>query len=334
MSLLVTCLARIGALEFAKVSDFEAESTWKNLGDSATLKLYGFVKVLAPDGTLSSTDTKVEDLVKVGDAVEVLLGYDGELRTEFKGYVAEIKLKVPFEVRLEDEFFHLKRTPVNRAWKNTTLRKLLTELVPTVQLSSTVPQIHIDSFRADRTTVAGVINKLKENYLVCAYFRDGRLFVGLPYTEFSSTSGIDGACPYYHFQQNVVDDDLTYKRQEDVRIKAKVVAMHRNGKNTTVPGVGDVDGEERTITLRTETTDKAELTRMAKAELAKFKYDGYRGSLTGFGVPFALHSGTADLHDGLHPQRDGRYLIDSVKTSLGPSSGFRRVVELGKRANS
>lgn len=331
MSLLLTCLVRIGDLEYSKISGYEAESTWKNLGDTAMLKLYGFVQVYGPDGQATQV-AKLEDLVKVGDPVEVQLGYDGELRTEFKGFVAEIKLTVPFEVRLEDEYFHLKRTAVNRTWKHTTLRKLLAELVPGVKLSPTVPQLSIDSFRADRTTVAGVLQKLKEYYLVCAYFRDGVLFVGLPYTEFTSASLIDGAEAYYHFQQNVVDDDLSYKRKEDVRIKAKVVAMHRNGKKTTVEGVGDVDGEERTITLRTETTDKAELKRMAEAELARFKYDGYRGTLTSFGVPFLLHSGVADLHDEIHPQRDGRYLVDSVKTSFGPG-GFRRTIELGKRAN-
>jgi hypothetical protein len=332
MSLLLTCLVRIGDLEYSKVSGFDSESSWKNLGDTATLKLYGFVRVYDTNDQPTAEVVKVEDLVKVGDPVEVLLGYDGDLRTEFKGYVAEIKLTVPIEVRLEDEYFHLKRQYVNRSWKNTTLRKLLAELVPGVKLSATVPQLSIDSFRADRTTVAGVINKLKEDYLLCAYFRNGVLFVGLPYTEFTSASTIDGAEAYYHFQQNVVDDDLSYKRKEDVRIKAKVVAMHRNGKKTTVEGVGDVDGEERTITLRTETKDKSELKRMALAELAKYKYDGYRGSLTSFGVPHILHSGVADLHDEIHPQRDGRYLVDSVKTSFGPS-GYRKTVELGKRAN-
>ncbi|WP_400192820.1 hypothetical protein [Hymenobacter sp. B81] len=331
MSLLLTCKVRIGNLEFPKLSGFEAESSWKNLGDSATLKMYGFVQVLGPDGQPIGERVRTEDVVKVGDEVEVQLGYDGQLRTEFKGYVAEIKLTVPFEVRLEDEFFHLKRQAVNKTWKKTTLRQLLAELVPGVKLSPSVPQLSIDAFRADRTTVAGVLQKLKENYLVCAYFRAGQLYVGLPYTEFTSSSAVDGALAKYSFQQNVVADDLTYKRKEDVRIKAKVVAMHRNGKKTTVSGVGDVDGEERTITLRTETKDAAELKRMAEAELAKFKYDGYRGKLTSFGVPFVLHSGIAELYDERHPQRDGRYLVDSVKTSFGPE-GFRREVELGKRA--
>ncbi|HEX8350734.1 MAG TPA: hypothetical protein VF598_12295, partial [Hymenobacter sp.] len=317
MSLLLTCKVTVGDLVYTKVSGYEAESSWKTLGDSATVKLYGIAQVENPDGSLGDR-VKVEDVVKVGDRVKVELGYDGELRTEFEGYVAEIKLSIPFEIRCEDEYWKLKRTPVNKTFKNTTLKKLLAELVPNVKLSDSVPTLAIEAFRADRTTVANVLQKIKENYLVCAYFRNGRLFVGLPYTEFTSTNGPEGSVAKYGFQQNVITDDLTYKRTEDVRIKAKVVAYHKSGKKTTVPDVGDVDGEERTIILRTETTDKAELKRLAVQKLSEFKYDGYRGKLTSFGVPYVIHSGIAELNDELHPQRSGRYLVDSVNTSFGP----------------
>lgn len=331
MSLLLTCRVRVGDIVYTEISGFESESSWKNLGDTATLKLYGFCKVSETedeDGTVQA----LEDLVKVGDPVVVQLGYDGELRTEFQGYVAEIKLTIPFELRLEDEYFHLKRTRVNRTWKKPTLRSLLADLVPAALLSKSIPDMKMDSFRADRTTVAGVLKKLKEDYPgLCAYFRDGRLFVGLSYTEFTSSSQVDGAEGLYGFQQNIVSDSLSYQRPEDVRIKAKVVAMHQDGKKTTTDA-GDVDGEERTITLRTETKDKSILKKLAEAELAKFKYEGYRGDFTGFGVPYMIHSGVADLLDEKHPQRGGRYLVDAVKVSFGPS-GFRRTVTLGKRSS-
>jgi hypothetical protein len=334
MSLLLTCRVTIGQLVYTKISGYESESSWKTLGDTATVRLYGFVRVEDPDtltdASFSGSIQKVEDLVKVGDAVKIELGYDGDLRTEFEGYVAEIKLKIPFEIRCEDEYWKLKRTPINKTFKKTTLKKLLGELVPGVKLSASVPSIEIDAFRADRTTVAKVLQTIKENYLVCTYFRDKVLFVGLPYTEFQSYSGPDGSLAKYAFQQNVIDDDLTYKRAEDVRIKAKVIAYHRNGKKTTVPDVGDTDGEERTITLRTETTDVAELKRLAVQKLSGFKYDGYRGSLTSFGVPFILHSGVAVLIDDAHPQRAGNYLVDKVKTTFG-TDGFRRTIDLGKR---
>jgi hypothetical protein len=332
MSLLLTCRVTIGDAVFTKISDFDCDKSWKNLGDTASLKLYGFVRVVEGDDDTQGEVVKLEDVVAVGDPVEVQLGYDGQLRTEFKGYVAEIKLTIPFEVRLEDEFFHLKRTRVNRTWKNTTLRKLLADLVPSATLHSSIPSMSIDSFRADRTTVAGVLKLLRDDYPgLCAYYRDGRLFCGLTYTEFTSSSTVDGAEAFFCFQQNIVSDELSYTRKEDVRIKAKVVAMHKNGKKTTTEA-GDPDGEERTIILRTETKDKSELKKLAEAKLAAFKYDGYRGSFTAFGAPFILHSGVADLLDEKHPQRSGRYLVDRVKVSFGPN-GFRRTLELGKRAS-
>lgn len=330
MSLLLTCKVTVGDLVYTKVSGYEAESSWKTLGDSATVKLYGFARVENPDGTVGDR-VKVEDVVKVGDRVKVELGYDGSLRNEFEGYVAEVKLSIPFEIRCEDEYWKLKRTPINRTFKKTTLKHLLAELVPGVKLSDSVPNIAIEAFRADRTTVAKVLQMVKEDYFVCTYFRGGRLYVGLPYTEFTSTNGPEGSVAKFAFQQNVISDDLTYKRREDVRIKAKVIAYHKDGKKTTVKDVGDTDGEERTITLRTETKDPAELKRMAVQRLSEFKYDGYRGNLTSFGVPYIIHSGIAELYDDEHPQRAGRYLVDTVKTSFGPS-GFRRTVELGKRA--
>jgi hypothetical protein len=337
MSLRPISQATIGNIVYPAVSSFESESSWKNLGDTATLKLYGFVKVEDPDsvtdGAFSEGIQKVEDLVKVGDPVEVKLGYaEGELRTEFRGYVAEIKVGIPFEVRLEDEYFHLKRTSVNRTWKKTSLRALLADLVPTALLSPSIPDMRIDSFRADRTTTAGVLKKLKEDYPgLCAYFREGRLFVGLTYTEFMSTSTVDGSEALYSFQQNIIENTLSYRRKEDVRIKGKVVAMHPDGKKTTTE-VGDIDGEERTITLRTETKDKSVLKQLAQAQLDKFKYEGYRGDFTAFGVPYIVHSGTADMLDNKRPQRNGRYLVDVVKVSYG-TGGFRRTVSLGKRSS-
>jgi phage protein D len=337
MSLLLCCRVTIGQIVYTKISGFEMESTWKNLGDTATLKLYGFVEVEDPDGvtdaTFSNSVQKLEDLVKIGDPVKVELGYDDQLVTEFEGYVAEIKLTVPFELRLEDGYFNLKRTPVNRSWKKTTLRKLLADLVPSAQLAPTIPSMGIDSFRADRTTVAGVLKKLKEDYPgLCAYYRAGKLFVGLTYTEFQSTSQVDGAVALYDFQLNIVSDgSLSYRRKEDVRIKAKVVAIHANGKKTTTEA-GDVDGAERTITLRTETKDKAELKKLAQSQLDAFKYDGYSGDFTAFGVPYLIHSGVADLLDTRHPQRSGRYLVDAVKVQFGPE-GFRRIITLGKRSS-
>lgn len=330
MSLLLTCRVTIGNYVFGRLGDVEISSTWKSIGDEATLKMYGSADVENEDGTVRR-NVALEKVFGVGTPVVIELGYDGELQTEFTGYVAEIKCQVPFEVRLEDEFFHLKRTPVNKTWKNTTLAQLLAELVPTAQLSDSLPKIKLGSFRADRTTVYGVLSKLKENYLICAYFRDGKLFAGLPYTEFDSqTANVPGREATYVLQQNVVSDDLSYREKNDVRLKVTVSAKHANGKRTTVGPLGDPDGEVREFNFPSETTDPAQLLKLAQSRLDELKYDGYRGKFTAFGVPYIVHSGTVDFYDDLRPNRSGRYLVDSVKTTFGPG-GFRREVELARK---
>ena len=332
MSLLLTCRITIGAYQFTRTSGVEIQSSWKTIGDTATLKMYGYANLENADGSITR-HAALEKVFKVGDQVTIELGYDGVLRTEFTGYIAEISAKIPIELRCEDEFFHLKRQKVNRTWQNTTLADILKDLLPTASLSQNIPKLSISCFRADRTTAYGVLKELKDSYLLAAYFRQNKLFVGLPYTEFTSAdTSIKGGLAKYAFQQNIINDELRYSAKEDVRMKVKVVALHQNGKKTTVPDVGDPDGVERTVVLHTETTDVAELKRVGLQKLADMKYDGYRGTFTTFGEPYLIHSGTAELTDPLRPERTGRYLVDSVNTSFGPQ-GFRREVEPSKRVS-
>jgi hypothetical protein len=82
----------------ASFSEFEATSTWKSIGDSATLKLGGL-------------RARLENQVTTGMKVIVALGYDGQYFTEFEGYVAEIMPNVPFTLRLEDAAYQLKSNP-------------------------------------------------------------------------------------------------------------------------------------------------------------------------------------------------------------------------------
>jgi hypothetical protein len=72
---------------------------------------------------------------------------------------------------------------------------------------------------------------------------------------------------------------------------------------------------------------KAELTKIAGSVLAKVWYDGYSGSISGFGLP-RTHAGDALLiRDELEADnryRDSRYLIEKVDISYNESSGFSR----------
>ncbi len=93
--------------------------------------------------------------------------------------------------------------------------------------------------------------------------------------------------------------------------------------------LGDPDGEEIKIDKRG--LKKQELDRLALSELQKRKFDGYKGNITGFGAPYCKHNEIAVIQDPEYPEREGAYMIDTVRTTFG-MNGFRRQIDLGIKA--
>lgn len=77
--------------------------------------------------------------------------------------------------------------------------------------------------------------------------------------------------------------------------------------------------------------DAAELKTLAREELKRYSFDGYRGKITTFLLPYALPGGVASIEDKVYNERSGDYFIESVETSFGTGGG-RRVVEIGIKA--
>ena len=124
----------------------------------------------------------------------------------------------------------------------------------------------------------------------------------------------------FRFGFNVIDPfALVYKRQEDIRLKAKAISWQRN--NTKIETeVGDEDGEQRTI--HAYNLNLSQLQVYAKAELERYKYTGYRGELETFGEPAVEKNDIINLvGNQYHP--DGKYLIKKVKVQFG-TGGYRQ----------
>jgi translation initiation factor IF-1 len=317
----------IGNYTLDAINEIVISSSWKTLGDTCTLKLANLSR-------FEGKQTKLEDRIKTGDKVVVKLGYDGNLFTEFEGFVSELMPKTPFEIRCEDSNYLLKRSAlISQSWRSTNLKEVLnfclTKVKNTEMILGEIPDVTLAPFRLEKVTVAQALQKLKDEYLLAAYFRGNKLFVGLPYTE--NLTGLLGESAMFHFQKNIATESLVYKKKEDVRLKAKVINILKNNERIETE-VGDSDGEQRTIHLRNATTDKKALQRIGLVELEKYKYEGYRGKFTSFGIPMIVHSGTVNIDDDNYPNRKGAYICESVKTSFG-TNGFRREIELGKKVS-
>ncbi len=312
----------IGALELDFVTDVAIESSWKDLTDTCTLRIPRKVLVLGRQ--------LLPDVVQVGDRVEVRYGYDGQLRTEFTGYVVGVKTGPPAEIQCEDDMWLLKRKPMTQSWRSVTLQALLEYVRAQHGLSFPIQVLgatDLGKFTISQATGAQVLDALRKDYSIRCFFREGTLVAGDPYKARATA-------PHHKIamQGNVVGHDLQYVRARDVRLKVRCISHiegAKKGRKRIVKEFGDLlDGELRTLNF--VGVPESELIARGKAELARLRFDGYRGGITTFGIPLVEHGDVVTIQDADYPEREGDFAVDKVSKSFG-TGGSRRAITLGPK---
>jgi len=312
----LSCNITIGDFVFGYVSELETDSSWQNLTDTCTIRL---------PRKLQFAGKSVKDLLRVGDAVTVQLGYDEELNTVFAGYLARIEPNIPLTLHCEDAMWLLKRNSVTFSLKEATLAQVLAAALPAGVSMGEVAALQIGNFRASKMSAAKVLDTLKEQYGLVSYMKGGKLNCGFAY----GFSGLSPAEPKrFGLQENVASANLQYKLADDVRLKVKAISLKPDNTRTEVE-LGDEDGEQRT--LHYYNLPEADLKKVAEADMQRLKYDGYKGSFTAFGAPLVAHGDVVALQDAEFAERNGSYYADRVKITFG-AGGYRQEIELGKKA--
>lgn len=271
--------------------------------------------------------SNIQQAILEGNEVNIKLGYDGRLNSEFSGYVSRIGCNVPVEIECEDKMYMLKRTPVKPiSWKSIKLADVVKHIAPDAVIE--VNDITLAPYYIKgQITAAKVLENVKDQFGLDVYYRpDGKLYVGLAYNEKEAAKSNP---ILYKAGLNVIDQDLKYQRAEGVRIRLRLISLLKSGKKLTYEA-GDPDGEVRTI--HEYNLLENEMKAMIDERLRLFKYDGLKGAFETFGEPFAAHSMIAKFNDDSQPEYNGSYLIDAVKTRFGVN-GYRREITLGKKAS-
>lgn len=312
----LTCKIEIGNYVFYNVNNISVDLSRNEMVGRATILLARRYK-----------SNNIQQVIKEGDPVLIELGYDGDLRKEFRGYVSRIGANTPVQIDCIDEMYKLMRTPVDPvSWKKVTLEGVIRHVAPEATIQ--VQNIDLSPYYIRGTiTAAKVIESIKDQYGLDAYYKaDGTLYVGLPYGEYESTRTPKVS---YNTELNVIDKRLQYQRAESTRIKLKLISILPDGSKLTYEA-GDPDGEVRTrheynLTLQ-------ELKSIADERLKLYKTTGLKGSVTTFGIPAVSHGMIADISDPQNPEYNGAYLIDGVTVTYG-MRGYRREVQLGKKVS-
>jgi hypothetical protein len=324
MHVRLNCKITIAGKIFTRVNSVKIEQSVKTLEDKATILLPASAR-LRKDKQL--TDVETAKVFNVGDEVVIQLGYDDNLKEEFRGYVTKINPNIPTEIECMDETFLLRKRNLKQSFKTVTLRQLLDFILKDtgIKYDGELPKIEFQNFYFKNTTAAAALQKIKDDYgLVIAFTGWKKLFVGI------SEKNDNKIVRYFYGgdKANIPEDGtkLEFVRSEDTRLKAKVIHYRKN--NTKIEKeVGDSDGEQRTLYFY-NLDNSSDLEKIALRELEKLKFNGYKGSLTGFLVPNVEVGNVVVFEDERFPERTGKYLVNKVVTNFG-TSGARREVTLG-----
>ena len=264
--------------------------------------------------------------IKRGDQITVRLGYDGDLKTRFSGYVRNVDTKAPVRIECEDGMFLLKLKPAKKRGldNNTTLKGLIGFLLEGtgVEYKLIDKDIALGKYRITKSTVAEELNELKREKSFMAYFRlinnKPVLYVGLNYPFDSKKKE-----SFVH-SKNIITEELIYRRAEDMKLKVKATSINRNNVRIELPPNGDQDGEEIQVFAYNLNPDELKL--FAEKALNRYKYTGHRGSFETFGEPLVHKCDIAHIEpsDG----KKGDYLIKKLEVSFG-TGGYRQKIELG-----
>jgi len=318
--------------EGRSLADFSMESSWEKQTDTAKLTLPGNAYI-----DKQPVDKGIGSLFHGGDKVSISLGYDGNLEEVFQGYVAAVKPNTRVTLELEDAMYLFKRTSApNVALRNATVKSVVDLLVAEVNKQYPSANIkanyvgtqQIGAFRMSRVTCSEVLNVLRKSYGVQAFFRGGStLYTGLAYTRteagYSKTVEVN-------LQRGIPVDgnNLTWQDKEDIKIEVDATCFKPD--NTTLKLTAGAKGGEKRTYLVYGNLSESQLRKQAEEAADTYRYSGYSGTITLFGLPFAKQGDKLALTDPRLSDRSGTYLIKSVKRSFG-MGGYRQTIELDRK---
>lgn len=236
----LTSEIKIGQFIFRSISEVEIIKSIEELSDTAVITMPSKFKIRH-----NGEEKLVENAIKVGDKVEIKLGYEEKYEgVEFVGYVTAIGSKIPLEIKCEDAMWVLRRKNITHAYNSgTTLKEVLKKVVEgtDVELSDKIPSIKIDKLVIRMANGTQVLQKLKEHLALSIYLdSEGKLYAGLEQLNNLHKEAI------YDLNYNLVENNLEYKTAEQKRLRIKYTYMDSKNKKKSVE-VGDKDGELRTF---------------------------------------------------------------------------------------
>jgi hypothetical protein len=275
---------------------------------------------------------------KEGDKVQIMLGYNEELLTEFTGFVGRMNQEAPLEVACEGYSWLLRRNRVSFSEQEISLADYLKKAVAgapginvTCATSIVLNNIQVNGCGLD---ALNAITRYTNGTISCFFTAPGKLWCGpLYHATGEGKDVLRNGTATYQKGLNITDKGkLKWRSKNDLKVAVTYSKSQHNGtrlKATSTIYAGAISHEE--AVLNHIAGDDA-LRLLANEKACRLSYTGYEASLQGFLQPGAEPGNIARYTDTDYPEREGSYLIESTEVLFG-MAGARRNVELGPRIN-
>ncbi|PTT76871.1 hypothetical protein DD829_04300 [Chryseobacterium sp. HMWF035] len=313
----------IGTLKFTAATEITIKKSWRTFTDTATIRLPKAIYYYDGNGILKPVE-HLGNFIKVGDKVEIRLGYNRQLFTEFKGYVARSpRINIPYELICEDEMWQLKRKETSVSIENATVQQIIQAVAPGYELDC-IDEVYGD-FSMKQTTAVKVFNELQEKAGIYTFFRDGRLVCGKIYSD----EKVSKAQPVFEYGENIIDHNLQYIFPDEAKVKIYAKSKQSNGTYERIElgeEGGDIEHWDFSAGL-----DKETLKKNAESRLKNKKTrGGYKGSITSFGWSRVEHGQMVQVRDKKYEERNTKNFVDEVEITMSATGGYRRIIDIGK----
>lgn len=316
------------SLKLFSVEKLRTKRSVHSLIDTADFSVPATFRLKKANGEKLSSEQTAK-VFKEGDGIEIKLGHDGKLNSEFKGFIRRVNLTDPVTVECEGYSWQLRRKAPVKSWKTVKLKEVLQTLIEgtDITIHPDTPEVTLAPFYmgAKNEDALEVLEELKKTEALTAYFIDGnQLFVGQELTATTDKQVI------HKLGYNTLDEDeLKYRSKDEVKIHVSITYRDAKGKlhHTTA---GERGGLEIKYNYGMLTAEQAKTSALREAE--KKSYEGYEGKLIATWVPYCQPGWADKLLDPQYKEREQTVIVETVECKLD-DRGDWRILELGKVLN-
>ncbi len=326
----------VGNMAWSGVNQVVVNRSIHSPADSAIISLPSYGRVTRK-GESAGTVRAISSLFDEGDKVKIELGYNGELNTEFEGFVRFLNPMNRLVIECEGYVRQLRLNKNLKGFYASTSVKQLLELAVkgtdiSVYVQDDIPLKNITLDNAGGTDIISEIKNICQGVISIFFIEPKKLWAGLTYTAYK-----DGAEVY---QNGDVAYRIGYncRRDNSLKIKQPAEPVQVLFRGTLATGRRIETASEKKVLANKATAinnnipDLKAMQKIANEKQYRMNYNGYAGSINAFLQPYCQPGYKAHLIDDRYPGGAGDYLVESTEVTFG-SSGASRRAEIGPRLN-